>query len=139
MATLERDDDFSGDPFGSRRRLVFVEGLELLASVGIFEVERRYEQRILVSVTLAVEDDYDGKSDRLDQVLDYGTIVEHCRRLVDGTHFNLIETLAERIAEATLSDRRVARVRVRIDKPDIISGCRAVGIAIVREQASRQP
>ncbi|MEZ5854504.1 MAG: dihydroneopterin aldolase [Hyphomicrobiaceae bacterium] len=134
MATFDSENDFKSGPSGSRQRLVFVEGLELLASVGIFEVERRYEQRIVVSVTLEVLDDYDGVSDRLDQVLDYGTIVDHCRRLVDGTHFNLIETLAERIAEGALRDQRVKRVRVRIDKPDIIPGCKAVGIAIVRHQ-----
>jgi dihydroneopterin aldolase len=116
-------------------REVFVDGLELLASVGIFEVEKRYEQRIIVSVSLAVTDDYDGRSDRLEHVLDYGMIVETCRRLVDGTHFSLIETLAERIAEATLADSRVERARVRIDKPDIVPGCRAVGIAIERVRA----
>ncbi len=117
---------------GRGPRLVFVEGLELMASVGVFEVERRYQQRILITVELDVVDDYDGVSDRLDRVLDYGQVIEACRRLVDGAHFSLIETLAERIAEATLVDDRVRKVRVRIAKPDIVPGCRGVGIAIER-------
>lgn len=115
-------------------RRVFVHRLELMASVGIFEVEKRYEQRILVSVDLDVLDDYDGASDRLDAVLDYGLVVEAARAIVAQRHFNLIETLAERVAEACLADDRVAWVRVAIEKPDIVPDCKAVGIAIERRR-----
>lgn len=116
------------------QRRVFVHRLELMASVGIFEVEKRYEQRILVSIDLDVADDYDGVSDRLDDVLDYSSIIDRARELVTDRHFNLIETLAERIAEACLADTRVSWVRVGIEKPDIVPGCTAVGIAIERRR-----
>jgi len=113
-------------------RRVFVMGLELMASVGIFEVEKRYEQRILVSLDLDVIDDYDGRSDRLDGVVDYGRFVTAIRALVESRHFHLIETLAERIAEACLADDRVIVARITVEKPDIVPGCRTVGIAIER-------
>ncbi|MBS0243657.1 MAG: dihydroneopterin aldolase [Proteobacteria bacterium] len=115
-----------------RTRQVFVRRLEVMASVGVFEVEKRYEQRIIVSVDLDVADDYDGVSDRLDDVLDYGEIVNAVRRIVGQGHVHLIETLAERIADACLGDTRVRAVRVAIEKPDIVAGCEAVGIAIER-------
>ena len=116
-------------------RRVFVHRLELMASVGIYEVEKRYEQRILLSVDLDVADDYDGVSDRLDAVLDYGKIIDAARQIVAQRHFNLIETMAERIAEACLDDPRVDWVRVAIEKPDIVPGCTAIGIAIERRRA----
>ncbi len=116
-------------------RRVFVHRLELMASVGIYEVEKRYEQRILLSVDLDAADDYDGVSDRLDAVLDYGKIIDAARQIVAQRHFNLIETMAERIAEACLDDPRVDWVRVAIEKPDIVPGCTAVGIAIERRRA----
>jgi dihydroneopterin aldolase len=118
-------------------RHVFVRRLELMASVGVYEVERRYEQRILVSIDLDVVDDYDGISDRLEDVLDYGAVVETVRRIVGERHFHLIETLAERVAEACLGDARVERVRISIEKPDAVPGCAAVGIAIERGQVTR--
>lgn len=121
-------------PKGLRR--VFVHGLELMASVGIFEVEKRYEQRIVISIDLDCIDTYDGYSDRLDRVLDYGHMVEAVRAIVAARHFHLIETLAERIAESCLGDLRVKVVRVQIEKPDIVAGCRAVGIAIERRRGS---
>lgn len=118
----------------NRVRRVFVRRLEVMASVGIFEVEKRYEQRIFVSVELDVADDYDGRSDRLDDVFDYGQIVASIRELVSRRHYHLIETLAERIAEGCLSDKRVRWAGVTIEKPDIVPGCRAVGITIERRQ-----
>lgn len=115
-------------------RRVFVRGLELLASVGVFEVEKRYEQRVVVSVDLDVTDSYDGISDRLEDVLDYGGIATAVQRTVESRHFHLIETLAERIADAMLADARVQCARVRIEKPDILPACRSVGIEIERRR-----
>src|SRR5262245_39373424 len=115
-----------------KRRLVFVRDLEIVASVGLLEHEKRYEQRIIVSAELAVRDDYDGRSDRLADVVDYSKVVDGIVRLVQSEHVNLIETLAERIAAHCLADRRVEGVRVRIEKPDILPSCRSVGIEIER-------
>jgi dihydroneopterin aldolase len=115
-----------------RLRRVFVRDLEIVASVGLLEYEKRYEQRIVVSVDLSVRDDYDGVSDRLADVLDYSKAADDIARLVQSEHVNLIETLAERIAKQCLADERVERVRVRIEKPDVLPSCRSVGIEIER-------
>jgi dihydroneopterin aldolase len=91
-----------------------------VASVGLFEREKRYEQRIIVPAELAVRDDCDGRSDRLADV-------------------NLIETPAERIAAHCLADSRVEGVRVlRIGKPDVMPSCRSVGIEIERGRTKVQ-
>lgn len=113
-------------------RLVFVEGYELIGSVGVYEHERRYEQRIVVSLELAVRDSYDGASDELGGVYDYDHAIAAVRATVEGRHFNLLETLAERIAEACLADADVGSVKIRIAKPDVLIACRAVGIEIFR-------
>jgi dihydroneopterin aldolase len=120
---------------GRRLRRVFVRDLEIVASVGVHEHEKRYEQRIIVSADLFVPDTYDGVSDRLADVVDYSKVVDGIARLVQSGHFYLIETLAERIAAQCLADARVARVRVRIEKPDAMPSCRSVGIEIERDRA----
>lgn len=116
-------------------RRVFVRDLEIVGSVGVLEREKRYEQRIVISADLFVPDDYAGASDRLADVLDYGKVVDGIVRLVQSGHVNLIETLAERIAHQCLADPRVERVRIRIEKPEIIENCRSVGIEIERQRA----
>lgn len=120
-------------PSGSRR--VFVRGLELIGSVGVYEHEHRYEQRVVVSLDLEVRDEYDGISDEISQVYDYDLAIRAAKDAVASGHFNLIETLAERIASACLADRRVRRVRVRVEKPDVLPSCAAVGIEIERHRS----
>ena len=128
----------SADPTRAARR-VFVRDLEIVTSVGVYEVEKRYEQRILVSIDLDVRDDYDGVSDRLADVLDYAKVVEKLELIAQERHIHLIETLAERFAEGCLADPRVDGVRVRIEKPDVLAACRSVGIEIVRRRTAVPP
>lgn len=113
-------------------RRVFVTNLEMIASVGVFEIEHRYEQRVVVSLDLNVDDTYDGKSERLSDVVDYSELARATEAITHSGHFKLIETLAERIAEMALKDQRIRDIRVRIEKPDIMPGCRTVGIEITR-------
>jgi 7,8-dihydroneopterin aldolase/epimerase/oxygenase len=117
-----------------RLRRVFVHDLEIVASIGVFEHEKRYEQRVLISADLWVRDDYDGVSDRLADVLDYGKVMDDIITLAQSEHVNLNETLAERIAQKCLADRRVERVRVSIAKPDVTRSCKSVGIEIERSR-----
>ncbi len=115
-------------------RRVLVRDLEIMASVGLFEVEHRYEQRIIVNLDLRVRDDYDGTSERIADVVDYGALVANVERVVASRHFKLVETLAETIAADCLADSRVLSATVRIEKPDILPACKAVGIEIERSQ-----
>jgi dihydroneopterin aldolase len=133
-------DDVLSEPHRARASLqgarrVFVRGLELIGSVGVYEHEKRYEQRVVVSLDLAVRDDYDGRSDRLEHVYDYDLAINAVKSTVQSDHFNLIETLAERIADTCLMDPRVVAVRVRVEKPDVLPSCRAVGIEIRRSRS----
>lgn len=113
-------------------RAVFIRDLELIASVGVYEHEKRYEQRLVVSLELSVDDSYDGISDRLEHVYDYDAAIAAVKETVAEGHVHLIETLAEKIAGRCLADRRITTVRVRIEKPDVLPACRAIGIEIVR-------
>ena len=113
-------------------RRVFVHDLEIVASVGVFEHEKRYEQRVLISVDLCGARRLRRRLRPAGRVLDYGKVMDDIVMLVQSEHVNLIETLAERIAAQCLADPRVERVRVRIEKPDVMPSCRSVGIEIER-------
>jgi 7,8-dihydroneopterin aldolase/epimerase/oxygenase len=129
-ALMEADRRLSA---GTRR--VFVRGMELIGSVGVYEHEHRYEQRVVVSLDLEVRDQFDGVSDDISQVYDYDLAIRAVKDVLESGHFNLVETLAERMADACLADRRVRNVRVRIEKPDVLPSCAGVGIEIERSRA----
>lgn len=119
-------------------RSIFIRGLELIASVGVYEHEKRYEQRLVVSLLLTVADGYDGASDRLEHVYDYDAAIAAVKTTVAEGHVHLIETLAERIAARCLDDSRVRKARVRIEKPDVLPACKGIGIEIERSSSQRR-
>jgi dihydroneopterin aldolase len=112
---------------------VLVRNLLLNARIGLHQHERLADQRIRVNLELAV--DFGGPvDDDYDKVVCYGELVTGLRHVVGSGHVNLVETLAERVAEMCLADSRVLSARVRIEKLDVFPEAEAVGIEIERFQ-----
>lgn len=116
----------------SRLRHVFVRDLELMALIGIYDHEKVNKQRIIVNIDLSVHEADGPVVDEISHVVSYEIIAKKVEAIVAEGHVNLVETMAERFAEACLRDRRVAAARVRIEKPDIIPNARSVGVEIER-------
>ena len=110
---------------------VFIRNLELLARIGIHGHEQGMPQPVRINVDL--ETIHVGDADRLVDVVDYEEIATGIRAIVAAGHINLAETLAERIAQACLSDRRVQRVKVRVEKLHALPGAEAAGVEIIRD------
>ena len=98
--------------------------------IGAFSSERGVTQRIRFNVVLEVAAHTAASTDDVDKVLSYDTITAAIDTQLATERINLLETLAERVAERLLDDRRVYRAFVRIEKLDRIPG--ALGIEIVR-------
>ena len=115
-----------------RLRHVFVRDLEIIALLGVHEHEKRKAQRIVVNIDLSVREEPTSLADDIKNVVSYEAVVRRVEAIVAQGHVHLVETLAERIAEACLADERVSAARVRIEKPDIIPNARSVGVEIER-------
>jgi dihydroneopterin aldolase len=111
---------------------IFVRDLEMIASVGVHAHEKITPQRIRVSIDLRVGPRPADAPDTVDTVLSYENVVKAIRAIVAQGHFQLLETLAERIAAACLTHYTVNWVQVRIEKPDIFPDAATVGIEIER-------
>ena len=116
----------------ARVRHVFVRDLDLMASIGIYDVEKRAPQRIVINIDLSVKEGDGPKDDEIGHVVSYEIIVKKVEAILDEGHINLVETLCEKIAAACLRDRRVMAARVRVEKPDVIANARSVGVEIER-------
>jgi dihydroneopterin aldolase len=97
---------------------VEVAGLELHGRHGLLDEERAAGQRFLFDVWLDVPE-VAARSDRIEDAVDYREVVAAVRRVADGHAFRLLEALAAAIAEDLLARFPVARVRVRVRKPDV--------------------
>ena len=116
-----------------RTRQVFVRDLILNCLIGVHRHERDGKQRVRVNLDLTVEDQADGVDDKLANVVSYEDIVLKLRAVADAGHISLVETLAERIANLCLTDSRVRRARVRVEKLDVFADAASVGVEIERQ------
>ena len=120
-------------------RHVFLRDMVLAASIGVYPHEHAARQRVRINVGLAVEDAAAGDpsqppvgADELARVVSYETLAQRVRDIVAAGHVRLAETLAERIAESCLTDRRVRLARVRVEKLDIFADAASAGVEIER-------
>jgi dihydroneopterin aldolase len=123
-------------------RHMFIRDMVLPASIGVLAHEHEAAQRVRINVDLGVEDDgARGLSragvgrERLSRVVDYAVVADTVRRIVAAGHIVLVETLAERIAEACLVDPRVHLARVRVEKLDVFADAASAGVEIERRRS----
>ena len=111
---------------------VFVRDLVLGASIGVYKHEKRTAQPVRINIDLAVDES--PVDDDVRNVVDYQKVIDGVAAILDAGHINLVETLAERIAEMCLADRRVASTRVRVEKLNVAPEAAAVGVEIERSR-----
>ncbi len=120
-------------------RRMFIRDIVLAASIGVHAHERGTRQRVRINVELSVQDDGAQNisrpavgADDLARVVDYEAIFNRICAITQAGHVQLVETLAERLAETCLIDPRVRRVLVRVEKLDVFADAAAVGVEIER-------
>jgi dihydroneopterin aldolase len=109
---------------------IFVRGLVLPIAIGAYDEEQGVTQKVGFTIEATVATGVSPKGDALAEVPSYDDLVGAVRAIVAAGHINLVETLAERIAERCLSDKRIVSVLVRVEKLE--RGPAAVGVEIVR-------
>jgi dihydroneopterin aldolase len=96
---------------------IAVRGLRVRGRHGVLESERRDGQEFIIDVVLAVDTLAAARSDALADTVDYSTLVLELVRVVEGEPVDLIETLAERLADVCLATDAVAAAEVTVHKP----------------------
>ncbi|MGF9755826.1 dihydroneopterin aldolase [Microvirga sp. 0TCS3.31] len=95
-----------------------VTGIECFAHHGVFDFERREGQVFVVDLVLGIDTRPAAASDDLVDTVNYGTLVADVKAAVERDPVDLIETVAQRIADVCLLDTRVEWARVTLHKPD---------------------
>lgn len=101
--------------------------------IGAFQKERGHEQRVMFNIVVEVRPAQQPLNDDVDLILSYDSLTEAVATELAAERLNLLETLAERLAERILAEPQAMRVFVRIEKLDI--GPYKLGVEIVRSRA----
>ena len=92
-------------------------GLTVRGHHGVLDFERRDGQDFVIDLVLAMDTSSAARSDDLQDTVDYGTLVDEVRSAVENDPVDLIETLAQRIADVCLSRAQVEIAEVTVHKP----------------------
>lgn len=112
--------------------LVFVNGLSIDASIGVYEWEKKIKQRLDFDIELGCSLQTAGISDDVNDTVCYATICEVLASIVHSQHFDLLEALAEQICSTLLTQFPIEYVTLRIHKPGAVPNTKSVGIQIHR-------
>ena len=113
-------------------RRVFIRDLVLPARIGIHDHERAQAQPVVINVDASVEEADTALTDTIADVVCYETLTKQIKEVLAGGHTDLVEVLAEEIADRLLADARIIRLRIRLEKPEAIAEAAGVGVEIER-------
>lgn len=114
---------------------IFIRDLSLRCIIGIYPEERSDKQDVVINVEMHCDLRQAGRSDDLNDTVDYKAIKKAILQLVEGSSFKLIEALAENIAVIALNNQKVQQVVVTIDKPGALRFAKSSAVEITRNRS----
>jgi 7,8-dihydroneopterin aldolase/epimerase/oxygenase len=114
---------------------IFLHELSCEAVIGIFDWERQVKQSIMIDLEMSADIRRAARSDHIDDTLNYKGVAKRILAFVESSQFQLVETLAERIAGLVITEFGVEWVKVTVHKPSAIRHSKDVGIIIERTRA----
>jgi dihydroneopterin aldolase len=111
---------------------VFVRGLAIEAEIGVYPTERGRAQPLVVDIEVELAA---GRVGGLADTVNYEGLAASARALAAEGHIDLVETYAQRLADACLAHPRAQKVRVWVKKPQALPGADAAGVEITVRRA----
>ncbi|MGB5475154.1 MAG: dihydroneopterin aldolase [Gammaproteobacteria bacterium] len=113
---------------------VFISDLRIETLIGIYGWERKVRQTISLDLEMGADIRAAAATDAIEDTLNYKAVAKRLIAFVGASEFQLVETLAEKIAEIVLNEFKVPWVRLTVHKPGAVRGSRDVGVIIERGQ-----
>jgi dihydroneopterin aldolase len=113
---------------------IHIERLEISARVGVPDIERTTPQRLVVSLTVWPQNQFDAVQDELARTVDYAAMAKSARAFVEQRCDKLIETLAATLAAHLLERFTIRAVRIELRK-FVLPNCDHVAVILTRERA----
>ncbi|MFT5425646.1 MAG: dihydroneopterin aldolase [Gammaproteobacteria bacterium] len=111
---------------------IFLRNLQIETVIGVFDWERKTKQAVFLDIEMATDVKKAAASDHIDDALDYKSISKSIISFVEKSEFQLVETLAERIAELIMTEYKVPWLRLSLNKKGAIRHAEDVGVTIER-------
>ncbi len=108
---------------------IIIKDLILLLSVGIHKFEKLKKQNVKFNVEITTDPNL--KPD-VKTIVNYESVINDIKKLTEKTHFELLESLSESIFDEMFKNKKIKKVKLKIEKLDIIKETKSVGIEVVK-------
>ena len=118
----------------SYRRKILISDLTLLISIGIHDFERNKKQEVKFNINIDINPSLFPIEDKLNSIVNYETVVKIITKLAKNKHYELLETLAEDIFDQLFKNINIQKIKLKIEKTQIIKNTSSVGIEITKKR-----
>jgi dihydroneopterin aldolase len=118
---------------------IFLRGLTCECIIGFIDWERRVRQTVVLDIEMPVDCRRASLSDEVADTLDYKQVAKRVLAFIASSEYQLVETLAHRVALLILEEFGLAWVRISLNKPGAIRNSRDVGVTLERTRADLPP
>ena len=118
----------------SYKRKVIITDLVFNTSIGVHDFEKEKEQQIKFNIEININPVLKAAENDLKSIVDYENVINKVKSITHKKHYNLLETLAEDIFTNLFLNKNIIKIKLRIEKPEIIKNTSSVGIEITKKR-----
>lgn len=112
--------------------IIYLRGLRVETTIGVYEWERRIRQLVIIDIEMAIDSQSAAATDSIEEAVNYSAVAESVIKFADGCEYKLLETLACRLAEMLIAEFHVPWLRLQLNKKGAVREAKDVGIIIER-------
>ncbi len=112
--------------------IVFIKELTVFASVGVYDWEKNIKQRLVFNIEMAWDFEKAVLSDNVADCLNYATVSQAIIHFVESQHFDLVETIAHRLAKLLMVRFNIKWLKIELHKPQAVAQASSVGVIVER-------
>ena len=114
---------------------ILINELILDLKLGYYDFEKEKAQKVKFSLEIDYKDKKPTNDKDIKSIVNYGQVVKLIRKLTKNKHYNFLETLAEDTFDVLFKDKRIGKIRLKIEKLEILKDCSSVGIQITKKRS----
>ena len=112
--------------------IIYIKDLRVQTIIGIFGWEREVRQEVSIDLEISFDCKKAAKTDSIEDTIDYKKITKNIIKFVEGSSFQLQESLAEGIAKLVKNEYKSSSIKLRVSKPGALRYAEDVGVIIYR-------
>ncbi len=120
------------------KRKILVKDLIIKILVGIHNFEKKKKQRVRFNIEIIIDPNLAPDEGNLNSIVNYEDIIKSIKKITNKRHYPLLETLGEDIFFRLFKDTKIKKIKLRIEKLDIIKNTSSVGIEIEKIRSNER-